>query len=113
MLKSLLRQTVNVIVDRPINYNHNNIIYELNYGYIKEMTVLDGEFQDVYILDIDNPVDHVVGKVIGIIHRLDDLEDKLLVVTKETTLTSEEIKRMINFEEKYFQYELILCPECF
>ena len=111
VLKTLLGKTTNVIVDRPINYNHNDITYELNYGYIKEMTALDGELQDAYILDVKDPVDHIVGKIIGIVHRLDDVEDKLLVVSKEIALKSEEIKKLINFQEKYFKYELILCSE--
>ena len=37
----------------------------------------------------------------------DDVEDKLLVVAKETTLASEEIKKLINFQEKYFESEII------
>ena len=42
-----------VYVDRPINSVHpkyNNIIYPLNYVYIKEIKAPDGEFQDAYIL---------------------------------------------------------------
>ena len=79
-LSRLLGESVTVIVDRPLGTthpNHKDIIYPVNYGYIENLLAGDGEEQDVYILGVDERVDTFMGTVIAIIHRLDDVEDKL------------------------------------
>ena len=106
-LKSLIGQIVTVYVDRPIGYNHDGIIYTQNYGYIKEFKALDGEYQDAYIIGINKPLEVFEGKVIAIINRKDDNEDKLVVCDKNEDYTNEEIKKLINFQEKYFKYKII------
>ena len=52
-LKEFINKEVVVYVDRPINSVHpkyNDIIYPLNYGYIKEIKASDSEYQNAYIL---------------------------------------------------------------
>ena len=39
----------------------------------------DGEEQDAYIIGVDEPVKKFTGKVVAIIHRKDDIEDKVSV----------------------------------
>ena len=49
-LKNLVGKYVKVYIDRPlgsIHPKHNDIIYPINYGYIKEITAVDNEYQDV------------------------------------------------------------------
>ena len=106
-LKGFIGKKVEVLVDRPIGYIHNNITYKYNYGYIKEITALDGEFQDAYVLPDEKPLYSKEGIVIAIIHRLNDIEDKLIVVDKNTTLTDEQIDEMVSFQEQFFEHEII------
>ena len=40
----------------------------------------DGEEQDAYIIGVETPVKEFVGKVIAVIHRKDDVEEKWVVV---------------------------------
>lgn len=93
-----------VIIDRPIGYCHPewDLIYEVNYGYIPDTLAPDGEELDAYVLGVDKPVDKFEGKCIAIIQRLNDDDDKLVVVPDNISYTSEQIKEMTNFQEKFF-----------
>ena len=109
-LKEFINKEVVVYVDRPINSVHpkyNDIIYPLNYGYIKEIKAPDGEYQDAYILGINKKVDSFRGIVIAIIDRLDDNESKLVVVPNGLEYSDEEIEEQIQFQEKYFKHKIV------
>ena len=109
-LIKLIGQEVEVYVDRPIGSthpNHNDIVYSLNYGYIKEIIAMDNEYQDCYVLGINTPVDIIKGKVYAIIARENDIEDKLVIVTNNKEYSIKEIEKLVNFQEKYFQYKII------
>ena len=98
-----------VVVDRPLgSYHpkHKDIYYPINYGYIEEIIASDGEEQDAYILGIDEPVKEFVGKIIAIIHREDDIEEKLVVAPENIVFTKEEIMEQVHFQEKYFRSEV-------
>ncbi len=105
--KTYMNKTVKVYVDRPIGYKHKGILYTLNYGYIKEFKALDGAYQDAYILGVDKPIDIFEGKVIAIIHRFDDVEDKLVVCALNENYSDEEIVQLVRFQEQYFKHEII------
>lgn len=107
-LENLLGKKVKVSIDRPIGYEHNGIIYPLNYGYIKEIKALDNKYQDAYVLGIDKPVKNFEGKVVAIINRKNDIEDKLVVCEENKDYSKEEIKKCVNFQEKYFKSKIIL-----
>ena len=107
-LEDLLGKKVKVSIDRPIGYEHNGIIYPLNYGYIKEIKAPDNEYQDAYILGIDKPMESFEGKVLAIINRKNDAEDKLVVCEENKDYSKEEIKKAVNFQEKYFKSKIIL-----
>lgn len=107
----MLGKIVRVIVDRPLGSRHPNfsdLIYNVNYGYIEGVIAPDGEEQDAYILGIDKPVSEFTGKVIAIVHRLNDVEDKWVVVPKDKSYTKEEIREQIEFQERFFQYEIVM-----
>ena len=103
-----LGKVIKVIIDRPIGYDHNGIIYSQNYGYTMELIAPDEEYQDVYIIGVDKPLKSFKGKVIGIVNRLNDIEDKLVVCDINKNFTKEEIKELVNFQEKYFKSKLII-----
>ena len=96
---------VKVIVDRPmgsVHPKHDDIIYPVNYGYVEGIIAGDGEEQDTYILGVDKPLKEFVGKVIAIIHRKDDVEDKWVVVPEGVQYTKDEIAEQVRFQEQYF-----------
>ena len=110
-LKQLLGESVTVIIDRPLGTthpNHNDIIYPVNYGYIENIFVGDGEEQDAYILGVDEKLNIFKGTVIAVIHRNDDVEDKLVVAPNNMKFTSKEIMEKVNFQEQYFNTEIIM-----
>ena len=107
----MIGDIVKVVVDRPLgSYHpeHKDMYYPINYGYIEGIIAPDGEEQDAYILGIDEAVQEFVGEVIAVIHRKDDVEEKWVVCPENMTFTKDEIIDKINFQEKYFQSEIIM-----
>ena len=107
---SIIGSHVTVIVDRPLGRyhpKHKNLYYPINYGYIKGIMAPDGEEQDAYIIGVDEPVQEFMGKVIAIVHRYDDVEEKWVVCPENQYFSQEEIMRLVNFQEQYFDSILI------
>ena len=105
----MIGDIVKVTVDRPMgSYHpkHKDIFYPINYGYIEGIMAPDGEEQDAYILGVDKPVSEFTGKIIAIIHRYDDVEEKWVVAPEGQTFTVEEIKAQVAFQEQYFDSEI-------
>lgn len=101
--------SVKVIVDRPLGSYHpkyKNLYYPINYGYVPNIIAGDNEFQDAYILGIEEPISEFEGEVIAIIHRLDDCEDKWVVSNQSYKV--EEIRKATHFQEQYFKTEIEL-----
>ena len=102
---SVIGQTVTVTVDRPLGSVHPDypdLYYPVNYGYIENLMGGDGDWQDAYILGVDEPLESFTGKVIAVAVRQDDNESKLVVAPDGVEFSKEEIARQINFQEKYF-----------
>ncbi|SKC66242.1 hypothetical protein SAMN02194393_02090 [Maledivibacter halophilus] len=53
------------------------------------------------------PLDEYEGKVIGIIRRLDDNEDKLVVAKELNSYDKLQIAALTEFQERYFKSEII------
>ena len=47
-------------------------------------------------------------KIIAIVHRKDDIEEKWVVVPDGMTFFMEEIRRQIHFQEQYFESETVM-----
>lgn len=106
----MIGKTVRVVIDRPLGTyhpTHKNIYYSVNYGYVPDVIAPDGEGQDVYVLGIDVPIEEFVGRVIAVIHRLDDAEDKWVAAPEGTEFTKEEIMKQVDFQERFFKSEII------
>lgn len=102
---NIIGQTVTVTVDRPLGSVHPDypdLYYPVNYGYIENLMGGDGDWQDAYILGVDEPLESFTGKVIAVAVRKDDNESKLVVAPDGVEFSKEEIARQINFQEKYF-----------
>ena len=106
-LIKMIGSYVTVYIDRPIGYNHKGITYTQNYGYIKDFEALDGAYQDAYVIGEAKPLKEFSGRVVAVIKRLDDIEDKLVVSNGKKEYTNSEIEEYVEFVEKYFKHEII------
>ena len=107
----MLGKIVKVTVDRPLgSYHpkHKDLYYPVNYGFVKGIVAGDGEEQDAYVLGVSEPLTEYTGKVLAIIHRLNDVEDKWVVAPPELTFTKEEIYKQVEFQERYFRIEILM-----
>ena len=105
----MIGSIVTVTIDRPLgSYHpeHKELYYPINYGYIEGVIAPDGEEQDAYVLGVDEPLKEFVGKVIAIIHRMDDVEEKWVVAPDGVSFTQDEILRQVAFQEQYFVSEV-------
>lgn len=103
--KDFLGKTVNVKVDRLLCSKHpkHEIYYGVNYGFVPNTLSPDGKELDAYILGVFTPATEFTGKCIAIIHRTNDNDDKLVVVPEERSFSDEEIKALVEFQERFFE----------
>ncbi len=107
----MIGQIVTVTVDRPIGSYHSDYpdtYYPINYGYIEGTMAADGEEQDAYILGVGEPISKFTGRVIAVIKREDDIEQKWVVAPDGVGFTKEEIENLTYFQEKYFTSKIVL-----
>ena len=107
----MIGKIVTVTVDRPLGSchpNHPDIYYPVNYGYIEGVFAPDGEEQDAYILGIYEPVESFIGRIIAVIPRKDDVEDKWVIAPEGVTFSKMEIERLPRFQEQYFDIDIFL-----
>ncbi len=105
-----LGKTVKIKINRPLGSKHpkHGFVYEVNYGFVPDTKAPDGEEIDAYLLGINEPVKKFTGKCIAIIHRLDDNDDKLVIVPENYhEISDEEILKSVNFQEQWFDAVVI------
>ena len=106
LVKSYLGKVVNIEIDRPIGYVHKkkkyDLVYPINYGYIPGVLGGDDEELDVYLMGVDEPVTAYTCRIIGIVYRRNDVEDKLIAAPVDKRYTAEEIATAIHFQEQYY-----------
>jgi len=49
-----------------------------------------------------------IGRIIRLIRRKDDIEEKWVVVPDGMTFSKEEIRTQIHFQEQYFENEIVM-----
>lgn len=109
-LNEYLGREVYIVIDRPlgsVHPKHSDIVYPVNYGYIPDTVSGDGEEIDVYLLGVSVPVRDFSCKIIAVIERSDDNENKLVAAPEGITFTAEEIKSLTYFQEQYFNTRII------
>ena len=107
----VIGREVSGTVDRPLGRphpRHPEMIYPINYGYVDGVFAGDGAEQDVYIFGTDQPLRTYTGKVVGVLHRLNDCEDKWIVSLDGKPVDRETIMKSIEFQEQYYMGELYL-----
>jgi inorganic pyrophosphatase len=100
-----LGKDIMIKIDRPLGSKHpkHGFVYEVNYGFVPNTKAPDGDKIDAYLLGINEPVQEFAGKCIAVIHRMDDDDDKLIVVPENAIeMSNEEILNVVNFQEKWF-----------
>ena len=106
-VEGYLGKVVTIEIDRPIGTVHHKgkktLIYPINYGYIPDVLGGDGEELDVFLVGVDEPVSSYTGRIIGIVYRADDVEDKLIMAPEGESFSAEEIARAVFFQEKYYR----------
>ena len=108
-LINYLNQNVRVKVDRPLGSKHpkHGFIYPVNYGFVPDTISGDGEELDCYVLGVFEPLNEFTGKCIAIIHRINDNDDKLIIVPENRNFSNKEIDVLIEFQERFFKHEII------
>ena len=108
-MEEYLGKEVFVKMDRPLGSKHPKwgFIYTVNYGYIPNTVSGDKVEIDAYVLGVFEPISTFTGKVISIIHRKNDEEDKLVVAKQDCLYTKEQIKALTEFQERFFDVEII------
>ncbi len=110
-VRRVIGRTVDVTVDRPLGSahpRHPEMIYPVNYGYVDGVLAPDGAWQDAYVLGVDCPLDSFSGKVIAVIVRNDDVEDKWVVAPEYSSFSSEEIAAQVRFQEQFFKSSVLM-----
>ena len=107
LARSYLGKTVDIEIDRPVGYVHKKekytLTYPVNYGFLPGVIGGDGEELDVYLLGINEPMERFRAKIIAVIHRENDIEDKLAAAPEGMAFTREQIDEAVRFQEKYYR----------
>ena len=100
-----LGKVVHIEIDRPLGSRHpeHGFIYPINYGFVPGVPAPDGDDLDAYVLGIFEPLDTFTGRCIAIIHRLDDDDDKLVIVPEGKAYSDEQILALTEFQERFFE----------
>ena len=103
--KEYLGKIVKVEMDRKMGSAHpkHGFIYPVNYGFIPNTVSGDGEELDAYVLGEFKPLDEFEGKVIAIIHRTNDNDDKLVVAPDNVDYSDDVIRALTAFQERFFR----------
>ncbi len=107
--RDYLNKKVIVKMDRPLGSKHpkHGFIYPVNYGYIPGTISGDGEELDAYVLGEFKPLEAFEGVVKAVIHRTNDNDDKLVVMSQDKDYSDEQIRALTEFQERFFESEII------
>lgn len=77
-------------------------IYPVIYGYIPDVIGEDSEKLNVYLLGVNESIDEYTARIIGIIHRENDAEDKLIAVPDGLAVTREDVEKSICYQKPFY-----------
>ena len=107
--KEFIGKDVKVKIDRMLGTKHpkHGFTYMINYGFIPDTISGDGEELDAYLVGEFEPVEEATGKVIAVIHRTNDDDDKLVVSKDGKDYSDDAIRALTEFQEQYFESIII------
>ena len=103
--RTFIGQWVSIQIDRPMGSRHPRagFIYPVNYGYVPDTPAPDGGDLDAYVLGVFEPLEIFEGRCIAVVHRLDDDDDKLVLVPEGKVYSDGQILALTEFQERFFQ----------
>ena len=109
LARTFLGRPVAVRIDRPLGSRHPRwgFLYLANYGYVPGVIAPDGEELDAYVLGVEGALAEFSGRCIAIVHRLDDDDDKLVVVPDGLCLSDDDIRAQTHFQERFFDSHVL------
>lgn len=109
--KNILGKKVTVIVDRPYGSIHltlQDVVYPYNSGYVLNQTMMeDAEFQDAYIVGVEEPIEKFTGYVIGIVYHKDAVTSKWIVAPAGMNINKDAIIQLLAIEEQFYDTRFI------
>lgn len=104
-----LGSVITVTIDRPLGSRHpqHGFIYSLNYGFLPGVLSGDGEALDAYVLGVFEPQPNFTGRCIAVLERLDDQDDKLILAPQGVDYSDDQIRALVEFQERFFHSRLI------
>lgn len=107
--KNYIGKILDIKIDRPLGSKHpkHGFIYPVNYGYVPNTISGDGEELDCYVLGVFEPIETFRGKCIAVIHRINDNDDKLIIVPEGVEYSDDAINALTEFQEKFFEHIII------
>lgn len=107
--KKYVGRILEVKIDREFGSKHLDygFIYPINYGYVPNTISGDSEELDCYILGVFERIKYFTGKCIALIHRIDDNDDKLVIVPTNKNYSNEQIEALVEFQERFFKHIII------
>ena len=99
-------------IDRAMGSRHPQLgfVYPVNYGFLPGVFAADGEELDAYLLGVFEPVPTYKGVCIAVIHRLDDDDDKLIIVPEGVRYSKSQIRALTEFQERFFTSKVLTSP---
>ena len=111
LVKSYLGKKVDIKITMPIGSvlsGHPDIAYPINHGILPGVFNSLGKELGVYLIGVNIPVEKYTAQIVGIVHRCDDNEDKLVAVPEGLSYNYSEILEAIHFQEQYYKSKLEL-----
>ena len=107
--KKYVGRILEVKIDREFGSKHPDygFIYPINFGYVPNTISGDSEELHCYILGVFEPIKYFTGKCIALIHRIDDNDDKLVIVPTNKNYSNEQIEALVEFQERFFKHIII------
>ncbi len=108
-----LGKSVNVTVESPIGSLHPHypdVQYPCNCGYVDEVLAETGEYQDAYVIGVNEPTDSFHGVVAAMVYRINDCHARW-VITESKVYDRQEVIDTIGELEQYQETRIIWLGE--
>ncbi|MBP9827428.1 hypothetical protein KBC99_03050 [Candidatus Saccharibacteria bacterium] len=108
-----LGEQIDIIFDRPLGSTHPKhkaMICPVNYRYVPDAQAGNGDPVDVYYLSSEGQVKRTKDTCIGYVDRWDDNGEKLIATDGDMHGVSG-IEKLLSFQEKWFDHEIILMSD--
>ncbi len=110
-LLDYIGKNVFVKIDRLLDSVHariNEFEYKAYYGYLIKINDPNIVRQDAYVICKNELINEFTGIVKAIIICKSDIKDKLVVCSSDCDVSKDQIKALINLQEKSFDFEIIM-----